>query len=1302
MALPQWTVISGYKLADLDERKNVELPLPLASTDGITLAVIAGTLPPGLRIEDYNLKGVPFEVARTTDFKFTIRASSAEGILDRTFLITVNGNDAPNWLTPEGILNIGAEPTGQYWIDTRNTNWGLFESNGVSSFNSVNVTVSETVLSSTTGSDGDYLFVTSEQQFYYKYASRWRRMSQKQLQSSVGFDTVVSSTASVPAANRVDFWFATNNNLTNGFDLKLRQYDSSIDQWVPKVYYIGTTPPPTPGNATIWIQTYTDNLAYVIKVWNASENMWQVVNVAYSEIPPERETSAYFVLDSTVVDFQLQAIDTDLAAGDSLRFYIADGDGQLPPGLSLLENGTITGIVDPLLALDKNLIPGYASNAYDSDPLDFSVLDDDGFDSYYYDTTFYGYNTPTRRPKKLNRFYNFTVTVADNVGESKRDFSIYLVGDDFLRADNTIMKSGTGLFTADVTYLRNPVWLTPGDLGVRRANNYQTLYLDVLDPNSLLGTISYRILPYNDDGSASELPPGMALDGLTGEIAGIVPYQPAISRDYRFTVEALRQEADVDVVLESIASVYEESLTGRSTFKINKITDPIPGVGSLIDLSAKTLEINGVRYTVQSVDDSNPDYDSITLGSPLEPLTSFEPLTIFETQSAGVNWVYVNEIPDRDIDFYSLKKLNFSPTESYTILNNYSEDLYKRTTPFVRYSVSISDSVGGLEFDYDTAGIEPLPGDNLFLPFKRYITELFGFNGLRFSDTDDIRFVSESGNELVFDIKSNALTRNSFNVKSVFHGPDSAGDYIEVIKTASFLKVYFDQNLTRNLIKNSQYSFGVATNNQIYLMSADLEANIATAVKTFTVRLLGEVESTISWITPSALPTQVANRTSYLKLEAETTLVGANLKYQLLAGKLPNGLELKKDGEIVGKINQYANSTGLGLTTIDGRETTFDGSSTTIDRQYTFTVIARDRFGYSASMRTFTLTVDDVDDKVYTNVYMQPFLKSYQKTNFLDFINDYTIFTPSYIYRPFDNNFGLQKSLRTLAYAGIETKTIDYFVAAVAKNHKKKRFNFGEIKTAVAKQPGTNDVVYEVVYVEIVDTQEPTNGETALSYRIKTKNPQTVDELKYETQDDVTSSESGGDSFVVTPRSGDPIRVSTISGTITVGTRDGDVLVPAAGQIEIVSQSGAIIVVRSISFTTNTSADPLRYRPNGNVITADSDAMLTSQSTDNLKYISNISNMRKRIAEIGVNERQFLPLWMRTNQEGNIEEIDYVTAMPICYCKPGTAETIKENIINAGFDFKTIDYEIDRYIIDSTTNNQTEQFVLFANYKFNV
>jgi hypothetical protein len=1294
MALPQWTALSGTKLADIDERRNISIPLPLVNTSGITVRVIAGKLPPGLRIESFAIQGVPFEVNRSTDYEFTLRATSTEGVLDRTFTITVNGEDAPVWLTPEGVLNIGAKPTGEYWVDLRNTSWGMFKTNGINNFVNQSVTVSEIKLGNDVGANGDYNFVTGEEQFYYKHAGRWRRMSRRQLQSSVGFDTEIFSGSTIPQANLVDFWFNTNLALS-GLDLKLRVYDDSLEQWVPRTYFTGFVPPPTPGNGTVWLQTYEDNLAYTAKVFNAGENAWQVLNIQYSNTAPANKTTAFFVLDSTIVDFQLQALDTDLSAGENLRYYIADDEGELPPGLRLTEDGKIVGIVEPLLALDKDLIPGYATNAYDTAPLDFSVVDDNGYDSYLYDTTFYEFATTTRRPKKLNRYYNFTVTVADDVSESKRDFSIYLVGDDFLRADNTIMKSATGLFTADVTFLRSPVFLTPGNLGVRRASNYQTFYIEVLDPNSLLGVLSYRLLPINDDGSPSELPPGMALDGITGEIAGIVPYQPAVSKDYRFTIEALRQVADVDAI-EINANIYEDTLSGQQNIKLFKV-NPV----DFSRLVGQQVLIGNFNYEVTAVDDSNTEYDVITLDSTLEPIGIYQPLTVFETATPSRDWVYVNDIPERDVEFYKNKTLNFSLTEKYTIQFNTSEELYRRPTPFIRYSVSISDSSGALEFNYDAAGT-PVIAANLFDATKNYMALLLSNNGISFDAINDIRLVSETENELVFDVVSNAVTRNRSNITRVFHGTDSSMDNVNATILNSFIKLYFDTSLTRTLLKNNQYTIGAVARANIVSRLADTDPNLARSVKTFSVRILGEVESTITWKTSALLPTQVANRTSYLRLEAETTLVGANLRYDLIGGRLPNGLELKRDGEIVGKINQYGSQTSPGLTTIDNRSTTFDGSTTTLDREFKFTVVARDRFGYSATMREFTLRITDVDDKVYTNVYMQPFVKPYQKENFLSFVNDYAVFTPSYIYRPSDPNFGIQKNLRTLAYAGIETKIINYFVAAVAKNHRKKRFNFGDLKIAVAKQPGTNEVVYEVVYVEIVDPQEPTVGETALSYKIQTTNPQKVNELKYEVKDDVTSSESSGDSFIITPRIGDPIRVSVTGNTIIVGTRTVDRTVSATGQIEIVLQNGNVIVVRSVSFTTNVSNDPMRYRPNGNVITADSNAMRISQNTDNLKYISNISNMRKRIAEIGVNERQFLPLWMRTSQDGAIEEIDYVTAMPICYCKPGTAQLIRENIVNAGFDFKTIDYEIDRYIIDSLPNSQQERFILFANYKFNV
>jgi hypothetical protein len=127
-----------------------------------------------------------------------------------------------------------------------------------------------------------------------------------------------------------------------------------------------------------------------------------------------------------------------------------------------------------------------------------------------------------------------------------------------------------------------------------------------------------------------------------------------------------------------------------------------------------------------------------------------------------------------------------------------------------------------------------------------------------------------------------------------------------------------------------------------------------------------------------------------------------------------------------------------------------------------------------------------------------------------------------------------------------------------------------------------------------------------------------------------------------------------------------------------------------------------RYKPTTNTITADSNAIKSSQQNDVKKYISNIDNMRANIKETGESSRDFLPLWMRTAQEGSLSELDYVLALPLVYTKPGFSSIIKNNIVNSGFDFSLLNFEVDRYIVDSTTGSSTEQYILFANYQFNV
>ena len=90
---------------------------------------------------------------------------------------------------------------------------------------------------------------------------------------------------------------------------------------------------------------------------------------------PVGPSNVYYVLDSAQINYQLAATDTDLAAGDTLEYFISEGDGTLPPGISLSSTGVLSGITDPLLSLDKRFeAGGYDEANYGTLPVSYTHL----------------------------------------------------------------------------------------------------------------------------------------------------------------------------------------------------------------------------------------------------------------------------------------------------------------------------------------------------------------------------------------------------------------------------------------------------------------------------------------------------------------------------------------------------------------------------------------------------------------------------------------------------------------------------------------------------------------------------------------------------------------------------------------------------------------------------------------------------------------------------------------------------------------------------------------------------------------
>lgn len=945
-----------------------------------------------------------------------------------------------------------------------------------------------------------------------------------------------------------------------------------------------------------WMEHFDDR-TFKIKVIGPDSPEW----LTPQGLLPIGNNNRYFILDNEIIDFQLIATDTDISAGDSLDYFIAEGEGTLPPGISLTKEGKLVGTTEPLLSLDKRFQGGqYDTQLYGELPFDYATLSSNGFSSYFYDSQVYDFATASQSLRKLNRYYPFTVTVTDGVTYTKRNFKIYMVGDDFLRADNTVMQSANGVFTADNTYVRTPVWITPRNLGFKRANNYMTIPLQIIEDETLIGAVSYVLDDFNDDGTPSVLPPGLVLDSNDGYIYGRVPYQPAVSRDYKFTINATRVDSDFEVI-EIFGTYFEDVILGTNTFKIYKIdlTGNIDGINDLEELRNRYISINNKRYLVISVDGTNPEYDIIYVDQTLSPEIS---LLLTRTANIGQDYIFVERLQDPQREKYQSRTLKFAENELYVI---------QTVIPYLEYEVNV-ESMSYTAMDISQA-----------------------FGGVVYIDEVE-------PNKWRIKLNSTIATRNVNRVKEFFQ-LDSDVKSVKLIQDLED-RISFNINLSRKLNQGRNIGLALFQNDffsRTIVVTSEDETTRPSKSKTFELRVIGEIDSNIKWITGPSLGIIDANFTSTLQLKAESTVPDTQMVYTIKSGRLPNGMRLNYRGDIIGSPNQFSTEKLLGLTGFDNNTTSFDGkfpSDTTFDREFRFVVEARDRFGFAAIEQEFILTVEDLDNTLYTDLYVKPFMKPEIRQTYRNFINNPEVFDKQYIYRIDDTEFGIQREIKALVYAGIEAKSIGEFVAASAKNHTRKRFKIGDLKTAIAREPGTRNTIYEVIYLELLDPYKPTSGKTANSFKIKNSKKITVDSVQYETLDDNTGI---------------------------------------------------------------TGLDANRRRPAGNTLKSDSDAVKVSGSKDQTRYISNIDNMRNNLKQVGKNERRYLPLWMRTPQEG-YQELDYVAAIPICFCNPGASNNILQNIKNSNFDFKQIDFDIDRYIIKRSEGNNEEQYILFANYQFNV
>jgi hypothetical protein len=910
-----WITPAG-SLGLVSERLPVNIPLSATSDLGdITLTIISGTLPRGLRLAEGVILGSPVELKVYTESRFVIRASDGVDLEDRTFSIGVDGSDAPFWLTREGFLNVG------------------------------------------------------------------------------------------PA-------------------------------------------------------------------------------------------QAYFVLDNAYIDFQLEASDQDLSAGDILEFYLVPNGGQLPPGLSLSIDGVISGFTDPIFALEYLPYPwgGYDTTPLDIVPLDFVEARSNGFDTFLYDNVDYDYNEPSYIPRRLSRVYNFVVAVTDGISTENRLFKIYVVTEEFLKSDNSIVQVDTNLFQADSSSNRTPIWITESNLGKFRANNYVTLFLDVYNPPSLTGTITFFLLATNPGTYRLTSTKEIIYTGLY-EVSGRLP-------NFRF--------------------VQQGNWTNSLEYN----------VGDYVFYNTKFWVCQATNTAI------TPGSDSY----------------------------YWNQ------NFISSTQ-TFNPQHTNTW-----EVIVPETTATVPPGLEL-DNISG-----DLSGK---------VPYQPRISRIYSFT-LR-----AVNFPS-----------SLAYTQYTFKY-----------DWSSVV----------NYSINDAVIYNGIIYICIAANRDRLPVDIDFwTPGVSFTDKTFTVEIVGEIESAVEWITDSDLGTIKPNQPSRQFVEGKTLLSGGRIGYEWVSGKLPPGLTFYPTGLIEGKVKQFADDAGVGLTRFFERldnnglnsstedsslmyknfDVIFDSTSTSFDKKFTFTIKLRDSVNFATVEKTFFLTVIADTTKTFANLYIKAFQEKSKRLEWYDFITNTTIFKPSDTYRYGDSNFGVQPSLQVLVFAGIESTQAVTYVQAMSRNHYRKRLKFGNAKVAKGKDEITQETLYELIYVEVIDDLE----------------------------------------------------------------KDGK------------SISSTVELPDNINSKVLISYDSIKI---------DSNIPLVSDSDHQRVFPNSIKNMRSRIRTVGDRDREFLPLWMRSIQDQASYELGYTKALPLCYCVPGKSAEMLSRIKASGFDFKSIDFVADRYIIDIIDGMIEDKYLAF-------
>jgi hypothetical protein len=243
----------------------------------------------------------------------------------------------------------------------------------------------------------------------------------------------------------------------------------------------------------------------------------------------------------------------------------------------------------------------------------------------------------------------------------------------------------------------------------------------------------------------------------------------------------------------------------------------------------------------------------------------------------------------------------------------------------------------------------------------------------------------------------------------------------------------------------SQFNFSVAVRKKS-------SPGITSPSFNFSFRIRNGISGDIVWLTPNNIGTVFNGTTSVLKIEA---LSDIDLSYSLQSGTLPPNLTLLPSGELSGVIAFQPSDTVV----LPGETTSF-----------TFTIRAySSTFSSIYSDQTFTIDVYQLFQYPTDTLYIKCSPSLENRALLQTLLTDDTLIPPEYLYRGDDPYFGKATNVIYEHAYGIYASDFEDYVAAITKNHYWRNITLGELKTAIARDETTGEIIYEVVYSSVID-----------------------------------------------------------------------------------------------------------------------------------------------------------------------------------------------------------------------------------------